>query len=67
MSVNKSNRGGKRNGAGRKTIGEKPKVAYSTKLSAEVVRYLKNTENAAKTIESALVRSAAFRRFQKTL
>ena len=54
-------RGGKREGAGRKpapvgTI----KVAYATKLTPEVIEYLRQFQNAEETIEATLKRSKAF-------
>jgi hypothetical protein len=60
-------RGGKREGAGRKpapvgTI----KVAYATKLTPEVIEFLRQCENAAETIDDTLRRSKAFREWSKS-
>lgn len=61
------NRGGKREGAGRKpapagTI----KIAYATKLTPEVIEFLKQRENAAETIDDTLRRSKVFREWSKS-
>lgn len=63
----KSKQGGKREGAGRKpapagTI----KEAYNTKLTPEVVQYLRQCDNAAETIDETLRRSKAFREWSKS-
>ena len=56
------NRGGKRKGAGRKPAPEGTvKVPYGTKLDPKVVEYLRQCENAAETLETAVKRSRAFR------
>jgi len=65
--ANQVNRGGKREGAGRKpapvgTI----KVAYATKLTPEVIEFLRRCENAAATIDDTLRRSKAFREWSKS-
>lgn len=57
-------RGGKREGAGRKPNGDSAKIAYSVRLSSHVIAYLKSSENAARTIELAIVRSAGFKQFK---
>jgi hypothetical protein len=62
-----SKQGGKREGAGRKpapagTI----KVAYATKLTPEVIKFLRQCENAAETIDDTLRRSKAFREWSKS-
>ena len=46
-------RGGKRKGAGRKPGVNK--ISYATKLSREIVAWLKTRKNQAQTIETALV------------
>lgn len=56
------NRGGKREGAGRKPAPEgTTKAAYSTKLDPLVIEYLRSRPNAAATVEAALKRSKDFR------
>ena len=61
-------RGGKRKGAGRKPapVGT-AKVPYATKLEPQVVEYLRQCENAAETLETALKRSKAFREWRQDL
>ena len=59
------NRGGKRKGAGRKPAPDgTAKVPYGTKLDPVVVEYLRQCENAAKTLETAIKRSKAFREWK---
>lgn len=54
--------GGKRKGAGRKPAPEGvAKIAYGTKLDPVVIEYLRQCDNAASTIESAIKRSKTFR------
>jgi hypothetical protein len=60
-------RGGKREGAGRKpapvgTI----KVAYATKLTPEVIEFLRQCENASETIDDTLRKSKSFREWSKS-
>jgi len=59
--------GGKREGAGRKPapVGT-TKEAYSTKLTPEVIAFLRQCENAAETIDDTLRRSKAFREWSKS-
>ncbi len=58
-------RGGKREGAGRKPAPEGTvKVPYNTKLTPEVVEYLRQCGNAAETIDAALRRTKAFKEWQ---
>jgi len=53
--------GGKRSGAGRKPApAGTQKIAYSTKLTPQVVEYLRQQPNAAQTIEDAVRASAGF-------
>lgn len=61
------NRGGKRKGAGRKPapVGT-VKMAYATKLEPQIVEYLRQCENAVKTIEETIKRSKAFREWKAT-
>jgi hypothetical protein len=56
--------GGKRNGAGRKPSPDVAKVPYGTKLEAEVVEYLRQCENAAKTLEDVIKRTKAFKEWK---
>ena len=57
-----NNRGGKREGAGRKPAPEgTQKVPYGTRLSPSVVDYLRQRDNAAETIEAAIERSKEYR------
>jgi hypothetical protein len=59
--------GGKRQGAGRKPAPEgTSKVPYATKLSPHVVEYLRQRENAAQSIESAIERSNDYREWRKS-
>jgi hypothetical protein len=61
-----SNRGGKREGAGRKPAPDgTQKVPYATKLTPTVVQYLRSRENAAQAIETAIERSKDFRKWNK--
>ena len=56
------NRGGKRQGAGRKPAPEgTTKVPMTIKVDSELREYLRSCENATKAIETALKRSKAFR------
>ena len=56
------NRGGKREGAGRKPApAGTTKKPYGTKLAPEVIEYLRQCRNAAELIEQAIRRSKAFR------
>lgn len=47
-------RGGKREGAGRKPKGDKPKVQYATWLNSEVVDIIRDQENQSEFIETAV-------------
>jgi hypothetical protein len=60
-------RGGKREGAGRKPapVGT-AKVPYATKLAPLVVEYLRQRENAAQAIETAIERSKDYREWRKS-
>lgn len=61
-----NSRGGKRPGAGRKPAAEGTiKQPYNTKLTPEVVEFLRQCENAAETIDQTLRRSKAFREWLK--
>ena len=54
--------GGKRQGAGRPPSPDgTAKMSYNTKLRPEVVKYLRQCENAAQAIDEAIRRSKAFR------
>jgi len=57
--------GGKREGAGRKPAppGTK-KITYATKLDPVVVKYLRQRDNAAETIEQTIKRSKDFRNWK---
>jgi hypothetical protein len=58
-------RGGKREGAGRKAAPDgTAKVPYNTKLTPEVVEYLRECDNAAETIDATIRRSKAFKEWQ---
>lgn len=60
-------RGGKREGAGRKPAPEgTAKVPYATKLDPQVVEYLRQHENAAQAIESAISKSKNYREWRKS-
>lgn len=62
-----NNRGGKREGAGRKPAPEgTAKVPYATKLAPLVVEYLRQRENAAGTIEGLVERSKDYREWRKS-
>lgn len=62
-----SNRGGKREGAGRKPAPEgTAKVSYATKLAPHVVEYLRQRENAAGTIEGLVEKSKDYREWRKS-
>jgi hypothetical protein len=61
------NHGGKRKGAGRKPAPDgTAKIAYGTKLDPVVVDYLRECDNAAETIETAIKRSKDFRDWRRT-
>jgi hypothetical protein len=65
--VSQSHRGGKREGAGRKpappgTI----KLPYNTKLTPDVVEYLRQLDNAAKELDDMVRRSKQFREWSKS-
>jgi len=58
-------RGGKRDGAGRKPAPEgTAKVPYGTRLSPIVIDYLRQRDNAAETIEAAITRSKEYREWR---
>jgi len=58
--------GGKRPGAGRKPAPEgTKKLQYATKLEPAIVEYLREQDNAAKTIETAIERTKDFREWRK--
>lgn len=60
-----NNRGGKRKGAGRKPAPQgTTKVPYSMKLEPELVKYLRQLQNATATVEAVLKRSKAFREWK---
>ena len=62
------NRGGKREGAGRKPAPEgSQKVTYATKLAPTVVQYLRTRENAAQAIETSIERSKDFKEWKITV
>lgn len=56
--------GGKRKGAGRKPSHNAAKVPYGTKLEGDVVEYLRQCENAAKTLEDVIKRTKSFREWK---
>lgn len=58
----KGGRGGKREGSGRPVLdpGE-AKVAYNTRLSQDVVAYLRSTDNAAGVLDQTVRRSKGYR------
>jgi hypothetical protein len=56
--------GGKRKGAGRKPSPKPLKVPYGTKLEFDVVEYLRQCENAAKTLEDVIKRTKAFKEWK---
>jgi len=59
--------GGKRPGAGRKPAPEgTQKVPYTTKLTPEVVAFLRQCDNAAETIDETLRRSKTFKDWVKS-
>jgi len=59
-------RGGKRKGAGRKPApAGTVKIVYGTKLPPEVIKYLRQCENAAKAVETAIKRSKAYREWKR--
>lgn len=54
--------GGKREGAGRKPLApEQRKLNYGTKLSQDVINYLRSRENAAAELDTTVRRSKNFR------
>jgi hypothetical protein len=58
--------GGKRAGAGRKPApAGTTKVPYGTKLTPQVVEYLKGCDNAAQAIEDSVRASPGFKRRPK--
>jgi hypothetical protein len=60
-------RGGKREGAGRKPAPEgTAKVAYATKLAPLIVEYLRQRENAAQAIETAIEKSKGYREWRES-
>ena len=59
--------GGKREGAGRKSGPNGPKKMVSLRLSEDVRNYLAITASQAETIETAVRKSAAFKRWRLTL
>ena len=59
-----SDHGGKRKGAGRKPSPDVAKVPYGTKLEGVVVEYLRQCDNAAKTLEDTIKRSKGFREWK---
>lgn len=62
-----NNRGGKREGAGRKAAPKgTAKVPYGTKLDPLVVEYLRQRANAVETIETAITRSKDYREWRKS-
>lgn len=62
----KTQRGGKRNGAGRKPAPEgTQKVPMTIKVAPDLREYLAQRENATDTIETALKRSKAFRDWKR--
>ena len=58
-------RGGARKGSGRKPIGESVKIPYGTKLPPIIVAYLRQSKNAAETIELEISRSCRFKTWSK--
>lgn len=65
--ANQPSRGGKREGAGRKVAPEgTAKVPYGTKLTPEVVEYLRQCKNAAKELDDMVRRSKQFREWSKS-
>jgi hypothetical protein len=59
--------GGKREGAGRKPRPDGiAKVPYGTKLESEVVDYLRQCGNAAKTLEDVIKRTKSFRQWKES-
>lgn len=58
-----TNHGGARSGAGRKAD-PNSKIAYTTKLSPQVVAYLRQCDNAAVLIETLIKRTKAFKEFE---
>ena len=60
------NRGGAREGAGRKPIGDKAKVPRAIKIKPDLDAYLRQQPNATAAIEAAIERSKAFKDWKKT-
>ena len=58
----RKNNGGKRKGAGRKP---KPngKLSYGTRLSPDVIEYLRQCDNAAETIEQSIKNSSGYKQW----
>ena len=62
-----TNHGGSRPGAGRKPAPPgTTKVTLSVKIDPQIREYLRQCDNATATIETALKRSAAFKRWKAT-
>ena len=59
-------RGGKREGAGRKSGPNGPKKMVSLRLAEDVRNYLAITASQAETIEEAIRKLAAFKRWRQT-
>ena len=59
--MEKTTRGGKRIGSGRKPSGTPNRVSVSYRLAPEVVAYLRSTPSATEAIEQAVRRSKGFR------
>ena len=59
-------RGGKREGAGRKARPDERKIPLALKLAVDLSEYLASCENKTATIEAALRRSSGFREWKKT-
>jgi hypothetical protein len=56
--------GGKRPGAGRKpSPNGTTKISYATKLAPRIVEYLRASGNAAQTIEQAVERTPAYKKW----
>ena len=61
-----NNRGGKRQGAGRKPApAGTAKVPMTIKVEPELREYLRSCDNATETIETAIKRSKAFRDWKR--
>lgn len=57
--------GGKREGAGRKPVNEKPKVPISARVSPEVKEYLDKTGNRSEAIELAVRKLVGFQAWER--